>query len=29
MTMKKAIATTCVFLDIGGVQPGNGWDQPG
>ena len=26
-TMKKATATTCVFLDIGGVLLTNGWDH--
>jgi hypothetical protein len=25
--MKKATAITCVFLDIGGVLPTNGWDH--
>jgi putative hydrolase of the HAD superfamily len=27
MTMKKATAITCVFLDIGGVLLTNGWDH--
>ena len=25
--MKKATATTCIFLDIGGVLLTNGWDH--
>jgi hypothetical protein len=26
-TMKKTTAISCVFLDIGGVLPTNGWDH--